>query len=760
MDIQFSKALTSFGLFVAKVFAYIVAVVIFVHPVTNPAGMVAAIVAVPVGVMIAEAAVRFRVRGGLLALAALVAIGFGIYSDAILGSSAGLSRILGVSKILSLISITTCGCLVLGVVLLLRYVGSRYSAGVALEAMAIVAVVVFSFIGHRETNIGQPREFADWAFGAGHDPRLILRVIGASMAAAILMLLLRGVKTRQILASMLILAILTSSLYGVSFRLLPDRPQTVKKPDVPKDDESGKNGRPTPPPPQPGPSNDQNGSGKPTPPGQNDKFGDKIGNSRPKPDHGDGQQDRDTPSFDPHDWPNRPKPMAIVSLEDDFRSAPGALYFRQMVYSQYNGERLVRAVTGGIDADVPRDFPVSPTTFPLLPPVKKLHKTVPMVISLIREHARPFGMTNVLKLDALPNRNPDEFIRSYSCESQVLAIPVGDDSLMFLKAGDPQWTKEIRDGYLQGPQDLRYKALADEILSKIDWKKFNQGVRNSATLKAFTIRRWIEQNMVYSLEADHTQAKDPVASFLFGDRRGYCVHVAHAMTYLLRSAGIPARTACGYMVESGRAGQGEGMLMLCTDMHAWCEVYLEGLGWTVMDASLEKSESAPPPRVDTAVQNFFAQKNRMEFEQKKIVESEKPSLPNFPLLPLALGMPLLIVGLYSVKFWRAMAPRFAAAEQLYRVCYRAAADRLSECGQIRQFGETREEFGERIAKWNPDFRTMTHAHVRRSTTGSDTLSQAEWRAVLLRTLEKIRTVLPRKSRMLGLIRPLTWLRTR
>lgn len=87
-------------------------------------------------------------------------------------------------------------------------------------------------------------------------------------------------------------------------------------------------------------------------------------------------------------------------------------------------------------------------------------------------------------------------------------------------SGNKSWTKEQLALYLHGPSDPRYKELADQILSEIDWKRFKPEYRDSATLRALTIRRWIEKNMTYNLAADHRGAEDPVASFLFGSRRG------------------------------------------------------------------------------------------------------------------------------------------------------------------------------------------------------------------------------------------------
>src|SRR5262249_16687619 len=249
----------------------------------------------------------------------------------------------------------------------------------------------------------------------------------------------------------------------------------------------------------------------------------------------------------------------------------------------------------------------------------------------------------------------------------------------------------------------------------------------SDVLKALTIRRWIEQNMIYSLEADHKEDDDPVGAFLFGDHRGYCVHVAHAMTYLLRSVGIPARVAGGYAVDAGRPGRGAGILLQSTDMHAWCEVYFEGIGWQVVDAALERSESPSTPSADVAVQQFYNERNREpvpapgEQAGKKDVAALSPGMCVLMVLSL-------ILAIYAVKVWRTVIPRFARENQLHRVCYRAAADRLAEIGLLRQYGETRDEFARRSSALAPAFALLTKAHVLQAVTGDNCCDRQEWLA--------------------------------
>lgn len=232
------------------------------------------------------------------------------------------------------------------------------------------------------------------------------------------------------------------------------------------------------------------------------------------------------------------------------------------------------------------------------------------------------------------------------------------------------------------------------------------------------------------------------------------------MTYLLRSAGIPARTAAGYMADSARVGNGSGVLLQCTDLHAWCEIYLEGLGWVVMDAALEKNVSPDPPPVDLAQQQFYNEQNRKPFEPPQERSAWMAWLAEIPLTGALAGLLVIVASLYSVKVWRRLAPRFAAESQLYRVCYRAALDRLAEVGLSRQLGETREEFAERCVVWNPEFALLTTAHVRQAVTGELLPEARNLRNLLADTTRRISTAIQFRRRVTGIANPLSWLRAR
>lgn len=89
------------------------------------------------------------------------------------------------------------------------------------------------------------------------------------------------------------------------------------------------------------------------------------------------------------------------------------------------------------------------------------------------------------------------------------------------------------------------------------------------------------QEFYYTLEPPPL-GSNPVDRFLFETRRGFCEHYASAFTFMMRSAGIPARVVVGF--QGGELNPiGGHMVVRMSDAHAWSEVWIEGEGWRRVD---------------------------------------------------------------------------------------------------------------------------------------------------------------------------------
>lgn len=97
-------------------------------------------------------------------------------------------------------------------------------------------------------------------------------------------------------------------------------------------------------------------------------------------------------------------------------------------------------------------------------------------------------------------------------------------------------------------------------------------------LSAKAVSDHLKSNFSYSLNAK-IDSRNPVMSFLNNSQSGHCALFASSMVLILRDWGIPARYCTGFVATADKATQ----TLQSKDLHAWCEVYLDELGWVAFD---------------------------------------------------------------------------------------------------------------------------------------------------------------------------------
>ncbi len=99
---------------------------------------------------------------------------------------------------------------------------------------------------------------------------------------------------------------------------------------------------------------------------------------------------------------------------------------------------------------------------------------------------------------------------------------------------------------------------------------------------AVNIRDYLRNNFSYTLTPVTPPGdQDFVSYFLLRGKEGYCTYFASSMAVLGRLAGLPTRYVEGY-----RADPVDGVAQVTSKKaHAWAEVYFQGFGWIVFDAT-------------------------------------------------------------------------------------------------------------------------------------------------------------------------------
>jgi protein-glutamine gamma-glutamyltransferase len=92
---------------------------------------------------------------------------------------------------------------------------------------------------------------------------------------------------------------------------------------------------------------------------------------------------------------------------------------------------------------------------------------------------------------------------------------------------------------------------------------------------------------------------NPIETFLFETRFGFCSHYASAFVYLMRVANIPARVVTGY--QGGEFNTvGNFLEIKQADAHAWAEVWLENRGWVRFDPTAAIAPERIEKNIDIA----------------------------------------------------------------------------------------------------------------------------------------------------------------
>lgn len=701
-----------------RAFAYAMTGAVFAWPLSVFEGVVAGALGGALGSLAGRALAATRVRTPLGVAASMIAFLLSLMAHEFVVGHASMAATFGPAVAMRIGDAIAFGLGSCSLGAGVRMLSARRGAMAVLELGLIAASFAALVIAHRHGAIHRPFEIADPILARGEDPERMLLAFGVAAGAVIGILLLRE---RSLWRSFLHLAMAAALLFLIF--------ETTSR------------------------------TGVPPPPGGGDGLnlrddGDRAQRER---EGGRGQQGgAGGPDFeDEYDQSGAQTPLAIALLHDDYSPPSGVYYFRQEAFSQYNGRRLVKAQISGVDDDVVASFPTRTVDVSHAPEAGPFRTTVETTVGLLADHPRPFGLESPIQLVPVENPNRGRFRRTYRVRSAALTSD--EWGLLGGRAGDSRWSDEVVAHYTSGPGDPRYAELGQRILSEVP-----EELREDPLVRAVAITQWLGREGTYSLRSRHAGAEDPTAHFLFGDLIGYCVHFAHAAVYLMRSVGLPARVATGYMVpESGRRG-GSAILIAGGNSHAWPEVYLEGVGWVVVDVMPERSLDPPPSPADEQLQQMLAEMLRglAPIDQDEHVVSQ-------PLMELARSIiePVLRVGAIALGF--ALLLSFALRHGLMALghrpnaIYRSAMYELAMLGVWRARGESREAFARRVAKRIPSLALLTSTHGASAWGGRVDVQMVDEMRVARRALRcELAKTTPRWRRWLALLDPFSWMRGR
>lgn len=648
-------------------------------------------------------------RLGIIALACVLGLSLGIGLSALLTGSVALAGALGPLATYELGEVLQWLLFSAALSVLLRCVAQRTGVGRVIEILFVATAFVITLAAHRQGMIHRPFFIGDFALIRGIDPSSILMAMGCGAVLAMAGLLMMENNHRRLPYHFTVLGLLCFSLLiYVQFFGMPTPQMT-------------------------------------------DDLG-LTGAARA----GGGSAQNDNPFRDgENDTSDMQAPVAVVLFRDDYEPAGGSYYFRESAYSQFNGVLLDYPSMPGLDADLIDHFTATRAAIPEPLPLPDRRQSVRITVGLLAPHRTPFGLDTPVEYVNTPNPNNLRFKQTYDAISLVPQFTFAD--LIGREAGDADWTQAQRQAYLEMPADPRYRELADTILADL-----RPEFADDPYAKALAIKDYLDRNGIYSLKNEHAYAQDPAASFLFGDLTGYCMHFSFAATYLYRSIGIPARVGLGYSVPASNRAGGSSLLIQAINGHAWPEIYLEGIGWTIVDPAPSRTLVDMSVDPQNSLQQLLGDMLRDEasFDEFIASQQEAPLPLGLILQTLAAALLALLLAAYTVKVYRLRAPLHADPAARYRLSYRATLDTLAGLGLRRRHGESREAFARRLVSLTPSFDTMTRAHLHSALGEPQAGSpQPDWLALQHRVRQELRPQLPWWRHVLAILNPVPWLKT-
>ncbi|HEY0618449.1 MAG TPA: DUF3488 and transglutaminase-like domain-containing protein [Kribbella sp.] len=153
--------------------------------------------------------------------------------------------------------------------------------------------------------------------------------------------------------------------------------------------------------------------------------------------------------------------------------------------------------------------------------------------------------------------------------------------------GEPdQYTSQIPRSI-----DKRITALANDLTKDAKGNHFEQ---------AAMLQKWFRNDggFTYSTDASPQSGMRALSAFLFDNKTGYCEQFATGMALMARTLNIPSRVAIGFL--PGQTGKNGEHIVRMHDMHAWPELYFQGVGWVRFEPTPSARVASTPTWTDSA----------------------------------------------------------------------------------------------------------------------------------------------------------------
>ena len=184
-----------------------------------------------------------------------------------------------------------------------------------------------------------------------------------------------------------------------------------------------------------------------------------------------------------------------------------------------------------------------------------------------------FGVREMMALVNLFSTNSDDIVYINSKDYLLRALDYFSSNVL------AEYAREVHRHFTHVPDSVpqRVRDLTFDIIEQAGAETKHE--------KAIAIRDFLLQEFPYTLSPEPVP-RDVcfVDFFLFEGQEGYCTYFASAMAIMARIAGIPSRYVEGFVLPP-TPDPNSAVVVSNRMAHAWVEIYLEGFGWYIVEAT-------------------------------------------------------------------------------------------------------------------------------------------------------------------------------
>lgn len=229
--------------------------------------------------------------------------------------------------------------------------------------------------------------------------------------------------------------------------------------------------------------------------------------------------------------------------------------------------------------------------------------------------------------------------------------------------------------------------------------------------KALAIQQHLRR-FAYSESIPAGHSADYLVRFLTRVKAGYCEQFAGAMAVMLRTLGIPARVAVGFLPG---AQVGDTFTVTNREAHAWPEAYFAGIGWIAFEPTPRSEAATPfyatpsaPSNEEPAIPESVATPEQIPPEQPSDFAQELQPTPEAPAavgdtpidfasrasLRILAGSAIILILLFIIKqAWLLVPASLATTDgQRAQAAFREFLARASDVTRSRRNDETYLEY--------------------------------------------------------------------